>query len=93
MSPDILSCLTNLAERIELPSLLESIANRLVIQSWVTVSKPLAFMTSYFYKTDQDVAALLHHPERGVCAELQVLQLLEDAGLPESAISDVVEIH
>ena len=92
MTPEILSCLTKLAERLGLPSLLESIANRLVTKSWETCASPLAFMTSYLHKADQDVTAFLHHPDRGACAELQVLQVLEDAGLSESAISDVVDV-
>ena len=92
MNPTIVSCLTNLAERLGLPALVDSIANALVTESWVHQSYTLMHIVSYFYQTDGDLKALFHHPQRGAFVELQLLQLLEGAGLPDDAISDVLDV-
>ena len=46
-----------------------------------------------YYKTKRDVKALLHIPDRGAFSELEVLELLELARIPDSDILDMLELE
>ena len=89
----VLLCVTSLAEHLGLHELLERFAGNTVSYIWHMRMDSIASIVDLYYKTKRDVKALLHHPTRGAYSELEVLELLELAKIPDSDILNMLELE
>ena len=92
MSKSLL-CLFKLGKHLRLHLLVLSAANELVKLPWEQNMQALGCMAKSLHRMDKErLNKLLHHPERGACSELQVLQLLEGIAMAEKDVAAYLDI-
>lgn len=89
MDSNRLLCLAQLADHLGLTSLLDTAAEHLILLPWhsnMLLLTTLMKLSVYTTNTDK-------HPRRGACAELQVLAVLKNMGIPRADCASALELQ
>lgn len=91
---ETLLCLAQFGDHLGLSALLDNAVDALTQKPWVDNMHCIAQILAMPIVHD-DVARMskvLHHPRRGACTELQVLELLEMADMSQNSIAAVLRM-
>ena len=95
ISDTMLLRIAKLADYLGLGSLCETAARMLVQLPWDEHSSSLSAIArlAYFHNSSGRLDALLHHPRRGACCELQLLEMLETAGVHDDRVASLIKVE